>query len=330
MRFALRLILPRVALAILVLLLVSLITFTLVELLPGDPVTRVLGRNATPELEEVWRKRLNLNRPPAARYVLWISGFVRGDWGESLISARPPSEQTPGEKKQRAVADMVRPRLINTLTLAVFALALYIPMSLFLGIVTAIYRERRFSGWLSALAVLGTAVPDYVIGILILLIFAVRLQWFPPLALIDQAESTLEVVQMLALPALTLAIAMTGFAVRMMQGSLLAVLDSDYVHFATLKGLTRQRVIFLHALPNALGPAVRVTVLNIAWLVGGVVLVEVIFTYPGMGRLLLDALSLLDTPVILATAMIFAIVLIFANMAADILAAFLNPRLRTD
>jgi peptide/nickel transport system permease protein len=330
MRFALRLILPRVGLAILALVAISLITFTLVELLPGDAVTRVLGRNATPEREKVWRERMNLDRPPVVRYTLWFSRFVRGDWGESLVSARPATEGAPGGRRNRAVADMVWPRLKNTLILAGYALLLYIPTSLFLGIITAVFREQRFTAWLSALVILGTAVPEYVIGILLLLIFAITLNWFPPLALIDQAESTLEVVQMLTLPALTLAIAITGIAVRMMQGSLLTVLDSDYVRFATLKGLSRRRVLLLHALPNALGPAVRVTVLSIVWLIGGVVLVEVIFTFPGLGMLLLDSLRLLDTPVILATAMLLSSVLIFANLAADLLAAFLNPRLRTD
>ncbi|MBV7333721.1 ABC transporter permease [Chloroflexi bacterium TSY] len=328
MRFALRLILPRTGLAILSLLAVSALTFTLVELLPGDPVTRVLGRDATPELVAVWRDRLNLDQPPVVRYALWVSSFARGDWGDSIVSTKPATEGEPGGRQMRAVADMVLPRLKNTLILAGYTLLLYIPLSLFLGIVTAVYRERRFTVWLSGLILLGTTTPDYVIGIFLLLIFAISLNWFPPLAMIDQAASTLEVVRMLTLPALTLTIAMTGVAVRMMQGSLLAVLDSDYVRFATLKGLSRRRVMLLHALPNALGPAVRATVLSIVWLVGGVVYVEVIFTFPGLGLRLLDSLRLLDTPVILAGTMILAALLIFSNLAADLLAAFLNPRLR--
>lgn len=315
MRFALRLVLPRLGLALVTLLAVSLIIFWAVEWLPGDAATRVLGQAATPERAQVLRQQMHLDEPPLRRYALWLNDFVRGNWGQSLVARRP-------------VAEFVLPRLGNTLILAMAALALYIPLSLILGIVTALYRERRFTVWLSALVLVGTAVPEFVVGILFLLTFAIALPWFPPLALIDRAGSLPELLHMLTLPALTLTAAMTAYAVRMMQSSLLSVLESDYIRLATLKGLTRRRVIFLHALPNALGPALRVTVLNVAWLIGGVVLVEVIFNFPGIGQLLIDSIRLLDTPVIEAIAMIMAGVYILANLGADLAAAALNPRLR--
>ena len=329
MRYALRLSLPRLGLSLVTLLAVSLIIFWAVEWLPGDPATRILGQGATPERVAVLREQMRLDDPPLQRYLQWLSDFARGDWGVSLVSSLPASVASAGGRTQRPVADMVLPRLRNTLILAAAAMILYIPVSLLLGIVTAVYRERRFVAWLSALVLVGTAVPEFVVGILLLLTFAVVLPWFPPLSMIDQAQSVPELLRMLTLPAVTLTLAMTAYAVRMMQTSLIAVLESDYVRMATLKGLSRQRVILLHALPNALGPALRVTVLNVAWLIGGVVLVENIFNFPGIGQMLVDSIRLLDTPVIEAIAMILASVYILANLGADLAAAALNPRLRT-
>ncbi|MBI3243141.1 MAG: ABC transporter permease [Chloroflexi bacterium] len=329
MRYALRLILPRLGLSVITLLAVSLIIFWAVEWLPGDAATRILGQNATPERVKVLREQMRLDRPPWVRYGLWVSDFVRGNWGVSLVSHIPASVASAGGRTERPVADMVLSRLKNTLILATVALILYVPASLLLGVITAIYRGRRFADSLSVLVLVGTAAPEFVIGILLLLVFTVMIPWFPPLSLIDQAQSFPELLRMLALPAVTLTMSMTAYAVRMMQTSLIAVLDSDYVRMATLKGLSQQRVIMLHALPNALGPALRVTVINIAWLIGGVVLVENIFTFPGIGQLLVDSIRLLDTPVIEAIAMILASVYILANLGADLVTAALNPRLRT-
>ena len=315
MRFAARLILARLGFAALTLLAVSLVIFWTVELLPGNTATRILGQSATPENVRVLRKQLHLDDPAWVRYGRWLSHFVRGDWGQSVVATRP-------------VTDFVLPRLKHTLELAAFALVLYVPLSLTLGVVTALFRNRRFAVFLSASVIAGTAIPEFVVGILLLLVFAVTLPWFPPLALIDQAGSFPETLHTLALPAITLTVAMTAYAVRMMQASLVSVLESDYVRMATLRGLPRGRVIVRHALPSALGPALRVTVLNVAWLIGGVVPVEIIFNYPGIGQQLVDSIRLLDTPVIEAIAMILAAVYILANLGADLVAAALNPRLR--
>lgn len=328
MRYLLRLILPRLALAVITLFTVSLIIFWAVEFLPGDTATRILGRDATPERVQALRQQLHLDDPSWMRYWRWLSNVARGDFGESLVSNVPASVASAGGRQRRAVADMILPRLRNTLILAAFALVLYIPLSLLLGIVTALYRERFFASALSAAILVGTAIPEFVVGILLLLTFAVVLPLFPPLALIDRARTPLEVIYALTLPAVTLTLAMTAYAVRMMQSSLISVLESDYVRMATLKGLSRARVIFYHALPNALGPALRVTVLNVAWLIGGVVLVEFIFNFPGLGQSLVDSIRLLDTPVIEAIALILASVYILANLGADLVAAALNPRLR--
>jgi peptide/nickel transport system permease protein len=315
MRFAARLVLARLGFALVTLLAVSLIIFWTVELLPGNPATRILGQNATPENVRILRAQLHLDDPAWVRYGRWLGNFARGDWGQSVVAKQP-------------VTDFVLPRLKHTLGLAAFALLIYVPLSLALGVVTAVYRTRRFAVFLSSLVLAGTAIPEFVVGILLLLTFAVTLPWFPPLALIDQAHTFPDKVQTLTLPAVTLTVAMTAYAVRMMQASLVSVLESDYVRMATLKGLPRRRVILRHALPNALGPALRVTVLNVAWLIGGVVPVEIIFNYPGIGQQLVDSIRLLDTPVIEAIAMILAGVYILANLAADLVAGALNPRLR--
>jgi len=315
MRYALRLLIPRLALALITLLAVSLAVFWAVEWLPGDAATRILGQAATPERAQVLREKMHLDDPPLTRYLLWLGGFVRGDWGESLVAERP-------------VLDLVLPRLRNTLILATLALILYVPLSLGLGVFTAVFRDRWFAAGLSALILAGTAMPEFVTGILLILVFAVALPWFPPLALIERVKSLPELVHTLALPTITLTIAMTAYAVRMMQGSLVSVLESDYVRMATLKGLPPVRVIQRHALPNALGPALRVTVLNVAWLIGGVVLVENVFNFPGIGQLLVDSIRVLDTAVVEAVAMITAGVYIGANLGADLAAGLLNPRLR--
>ncbi len=315
MRYISRLVLARLGLSLVTLFAVSLMIFWAVELLPGDTATRVLGREATPERVQDLREQLNLDRSAPERYGIWLGGFVRGDWGESLVSKRP-------------VTDVVLPRLENTLLLAGLTLIIYVPLSLILGIGLALLRESRIAPFLSGAVVAGTALPEFVVGLLLLLLFAVWQPWFPPLALVDDANSVPELIHTLALPAITLAVAITAYAVLMMQASLVSVLESDYVRMATLKGLSRRRVIVRHALPSALGPAIRVTVLNIAFIIGGIVAVEVVFNFPGIGRLFVDSIRILDTPVIEAIALILAGLYVLLNLGADIATGALNPRLR--
>jgi peptide/nickel transport system permease protein len=314
-RYVVRLAGPRLALSLVTLVAVSLMIFWGAELLPGDTATRILGRDATPASVAALREQLHLNQPAWQRYGLWLEHFVEGNWGDSLVARRP-------------VTDYVVPRIENSLTLAAFALAIYIPLSLILGITTALLRGRRPGGLLTAIVVAGTAIPEFVVGLLLLLVFAVKLPWFPPLALIDQTHGFFDLLHTLALPAVTLAAAITAYAVRMMQGSLVPVLESEYVRLATLKGLSRRRVIMHHALPNALGPALRVTVLNVAFVIGGIVPVEVVYNFPGIGQLLVDSIRALDIPVIEAIAMILAGIYILANLSADLVTGALNPRLR--
>jgi peptide/nickel transport system permease protein len=311
----LRLIATRIAFALVALVAVSALIFWCVEWLPGDAASRILGRDATPEVLAVLRHKLHLDVSAPQRYFQWLGGVMRGDLGTSLAANQP-------------VLNYLWSRAANTSELAGFVLVLYTPLSIVLGIWTAMARGRAVDNIASILVILGMCVPEFVVGIALIAIFAMTLHWFPPLALIDRAHSFGSFVSMLFLPAMTLTIAMTAYAVRMMRENLIEVLDSGYVQMARLKGLPRWRVLVFHALPSALGPALNVTALNIAWLMGGIVVVETVFDFPGLGRLLIDAIDLKDIPVILAVSMLLTAVYIFCNLVADIAVLLLNPKLR--
>jgi peptide/nickel transport system permease protein len=313
--FVIRLLLRRSAMAVLTLFVASFVVFWMVEWLPGDVATRTAGRGASAEALESLRQQVGLDRPALVRYGEWLTGFVTGDWGQSLVARRP-------------VTEYVLPKLANTLVLAAIAFALYLPLALTVGVLTAVFRHHRASVVGSILILLGTAIPEFVVAIFLLLLFTVTFPWFSPLANIAAVHSLGELIQVMALPVLTLVIAMTAYAVRMLQSSLADALESDYVRMATLRGLPRWRVIVRHALPQAVGPMARVSVLNVAYVVGGVVIVEQIFEYPGLGRLLVESIELLDAPVVAAITLILGATYIAANVVADLLSAVFNPKLR--
>jgi peptide/nickel transport system permease protein len=304
------------AFSIVSLFLVSVLTFYLVDLLPGDAAERVLGQNATPETLALLREQLGLNQPAIVRYAHWIGGALHGEFGRSLIANQP-------------VWNYIAGRLVNTATLAAFALALYIPISVTLGMVTAVYRNGPADVAISIFVLLGMCIPEFVIAIFLVSIFSVMLKWFPALALIDTASSFGDLVNVLFLPVITLTAAMTAYAVRLMRESLIQILDSDYIQLARLKGLPGWRIMFWHALPNALGPALNVLALNIAWLIGSIVLVETVFNFEGLGRLLVDSIQYKDTPVVQCIVLLLCAVYIVCNLLADISMVTLNPRLRS-
>lgn len=311
-----KLLVRRLLLGALTLLAISLVVFLTAEVLPGDIAARVLGRESTEQARQAFRERLNLDRPVQERYWLWIQGVVRGDFGQALTN-------------DREVADIIAPRLRNTLVIGGVAFALYIPVTIVLASVAAIYRDRAPDALISVLTLIGLSVPEFVSGTVLLILFAVVFPIFPVMSLLDQAETPLEALRTLALPAITLTTIMVVYAIRMLRDNLIEVLDSEYVRMATLKGLPRIRVIFRHALPNAVVPALNVTALNLAYLIGGVVLVERVFSYPGLGSLLVDSILLRDVPVIEAVALLVSAIYVFANLFADAMAIVLNPRLRT-
>lgn len=311
-----RLIAGRILLSLLTLLIVSLIVFAVLEILPGAVATRILGRDATPEALELLRLKLGLNDPAPLRYLHWLGGLLSGDLGQSLVSSRP-------------VDEILAPRIYNTVLLSAYAFLLYLPLTLLPALVQAIRRDRPVDHGLSVLTLVLLSMPDFLLATILLFTFVVLVPILPAISLVDHSSSALDYLRAMTLPAVTLAVVMAVYAVRMLRDNLIEVLDSDYVRMAELKGLSPRRVLLRHALPNALVPTLNVTALNLAYLVGGVVVVEKVFSYPGFGSLLVDSLQLRDLPVIETTVMIAALVYVAANLIADVAAILLNPRLRT-
>jgi peptide/nickel transport system permease protein len=305
----------RILLSILTLLIVSIIIFAIIEVLPGDVASRVLGRDATPAALATLREKLHLDDPAIVRYFKWLAGALKGDFGNALTSARPISE-------------IVAPRLYNTVLLSIYAFLIYIPLSLVPALVQASRRDRQVDHVISVINLVFLSIPDFLLGTLLLVAFCVAIPILPAVSLVDESSTPLQYFRAMTLPAITLAIAMAIAAVRMLRDNLIEVLDSDYVRMAELKGLPRRAVVLRHALPNALVPTLNVTAINLGYLIGGVVIVEKVFSYPGFGRLLVDALQLRDIPLIEATVLIAAAVYIGANLMADLGAILLNPRLR--
>jgi peptide/nickel transport system permease protein len=312
----LKLILSRIATGLLTLLAVSCIIFVATEILPGDVAARALGRFATDEAKQIFRQQLNLDRPVPERYVIWLGRAVRGDFGRSIINQLP-------------VSRVVSPKVVNTFTLAVYAFVLYVPLSVALAAFAAVFRDRPIDAAISVLTLVGLSIPEFVLATILLILFAVNWRIFPVLSVIETANTLPEIIRTLTLPAVTLAVAMSVYAIRMLRDNLIEVLDSEYIRMATLKGLPRYRVVLRHALPNALVPALNVTALNLAYLIGGVVVVERVFSINGIGSLLVESIFLRDAPLIEATALLVSAVYILANLFADVMAILLNPRLRT-
>lgn len=310
-----RLVVLRLIQALFTLLAISFLLFLTLEVLPGDVASRVLGREATEASLAVVRERLRLDLPPLERYGIWLGGVLRGEFGTSLVSGRP-------------VLDILAPRVANTLFLSVYAFLLYLPLALIPATVQAIWRNRAPDHILSVVTLVLLSIPDFLLATLFLLAFAMTLNWFPAMAIVDQSTGFWGMVRATTMPALTLAIVMAVYAVRMLRDSLIEVLRADHIRMAELRGLPVRRIVWRHALPNALAPTLNVTALNLAYLVGGVVVVEKVFSYPGFGSLLVDMLQLRDLPVIEATVLLAATVYIVANLIADIAAILLTPRLR--
>jgi peptide/nickel transport system permease protein len=277
--------------------------------------SRILGRDATPETLALVRAQLHLNDPAVERYLRWLGGMASGDFGTALTSSRP-------------ITRILAPRIFNTVLLAGYAFLIYLPLAVVPALIQAIRRDRPLDHTLSVVTLVLLSMPDFLIATLLMIGFVVTLQLLPAISLVDQSSSAIQYFRAMTLPAITLAIVMAVYAVRMLRDNLIEVLGSDYVRMAELKGLPRRAVLLRHALPNALVPTLNVTALNLAYLIGGVVVVEKVFSYPGFGSLLVDSLQLRDVPLIEATVLIAAAVYVGANLLADIGAILLNPRLR--
>ena len=305
----------RLVLGFLTLILVSALIFALTEWLPGDIATNILGQSATPENVAAIRAELGLDRPAPERYVEWLRDAAGGDLGTSLANKRP-------------VATVIGPRLWNTLFLAIYAAVIAVPLSVFLGILAAIYRNSIYDKAVNVGTLAAISMPEFFVGYILILYLAVQFRWFPAIATFKPEQSFTQHLYATFLPMLTLVLVVIAHMMRMTRTSVLAVMASPYIEMALLKGLPKSRIVVRHALPNALAPIINVIALNVAYLIVGVVVVEAVFTYNGLGRLMVDAVSKRDVPVVQACGLIFAIVFIGLNMIADVLSILSNPRLR--
>jgi peptide/nickel transport system permease protein len=310
-----RLLIGRILLSALTLLLVSILIFAIIEALPGDVASRILGRDASPESLALFREKLQLNDPAITRYFRWLGGILHGNFGTALTSSRP-------------ITEILAPRLFNTALLSIYAFLIYVPLSLIPALIQASRRDKKADHVISVINLVFLSIPDFLLGTLLLVAFCVAIPLLPAVSIVDNSSSPLQYLRAMTLPAFTLAIAMAIAAVRMLRDNLIEVLDSEYVRMAELKGLPARAVLLRHALPNALIPTLNVTAINLGYIVGGVVIVEKVYSFPGFGRLLVDSLQLRDIPLIEATVVIASAVYIAANLLADLGAILLNPRLR--
>ncbi|MBE0528231.1 MAG: ABC transporter permease [Thermoleophilia bacterium] len=314
----LKLILIRIGLGVLTLLLVSVVVFAATQALPGDTARAILGKEAAEKARyEALREQLGLNKPIAEQYLSWLGGVVTGDLGNSLVQDKP-------------VTELLTRRVINTFMLVAIAALLSIPISLLLGSLTALRRDSKFDTTVTIGSLSLAALPEFVIGIVLILLFATQVfNWLPAVSRVDPGVPIYQQIELFILPALTLTLAVAPYITRILRASTIEVLESEYVMMARLKGLPERLVLNRHALPNALGPALQVTALNLAWLAGGVVVVEYLFAFPGIGSALVDAVANRDMPMVQAICLIIAAVYVLANLTADILTILVSPRLRT-
>jgi peptide/nickel transport system permease protein len=315
-------IIQRLGLGFLTLFVVSIIIFSAIEFLPGDFGEAVLGQAALPETVEAFRRELGLNKPPIERYLSWVGNVLSGDLGNSF-SGRNAS----GVDRSREVWSLIQPRLANTLFLASMTALVAVPLALVLGITAALYRNTPYDRVINATTLTTLSFPEFFVAYILILIFATYLKVFPSLANISDSTPLLEKIYRSALPALALTLVIVAHMMRMTRAAIINLLASPYIEMAQLKGTSKAKVILHHALPNAWAPIVNVIAFNLAYLVVGVVVVEVVFVYPGLGQLMVDAVSSRDIPVVQACALIFAGTYILLNLFADVISIITNPRL---
>jgi peptide/nickel transport system permease protein len=311
----LKLIARRFALGVLTLWAVSVLIFVGTEILPGDVATAILGQSRTPETVKALRESLGLDRPAPLRYADWLVHFAEGDIGKSLAN-------------QRDIGDEMRQRLGNTMFLAGVAALVAVPLSIFLGLIAAIRQNTFFDRAINAATIVTISFPEFFIGYILIIFISVQLDWFPSLATISSDMSLSEKLNTIALPAATLVLVVLAHMMRQTRAAVVSVLASPFIEMAILKGIPKWRIVLQHALPNALAPIISVVALNLAYLIVGVVVVEVVFVYPGMGQLMVDAVSKRDVPVVQTCGLIFASAYVVLNMLADLLGILSNPRLR--
>lgn len=307
------LILKRISMGVLTLLAVSVIIFGAIEMLPGDIAQEILGQSATEESVEAFRRELGLDQPAVARYFGWVGGIVQGDLGTSLANGRDVSE-------------LIQSRLGNTLFLAVYAAIISVPLAVGLGLLAALYRNSVFDRTANLGALSSVSMPEFFLAYILIYFFSLS-GLFPSMSDVTSDTPLMTRLYVMFLPALTLTLVITAHMMRMTRAAIINLLASPYIEMSELKGISRRRIILRHALPNALAPIINVIALNLAYLVTGVVIVEVVFVYPGLGQLMVDSVSKRDVVVVQAVSLIFASAFILLNLLADVLSTMSNPRL---
>ncbi|WP_046119162.1 ABC transporter permease [Ensifer aridi] len=311
----LSLVLSRLLIAVITLVIVSFAVFFATTLLPGDTASILLGQAATPEAVEGLRKAMHLDEPAILRFLRWIVGLLQGDLGTSYANEMP-------------VADLIGGRFVNTLQLAGVTALFSVPIALTLGITAAMLRGSLYDRIVTVLTIGVISVPEFMIATSAVLIFAVYLKWLPALSFANEVTSLTDLLRIYAMPVITLTFVISAQMIRMTRAAVIETLNTPYVEMALLKGASRPRMVFRHALPNALGPIVNAVALSLSYLLGGVIIVETIFNYPGIAKLMVDAVSTRDLPLIQSCAMIFCLGYLLLITTADIIAILSNPRLR--
>ena len=305
----------RIAMGFLTIIVISVLIFVGVEALPGDLATAILGQEATPETVAAFRRELKLDLPPHVRYFAWLGDFLKGDLGTSLANKRP-------------VAELITWRFANTMFLAASAAVVAVPVAIILGILAALYRNSLFDKTISMVTLSTISFPEFFVAYILIALLSVQVIIFPSISNINDQMSFWQKIHSIVLPCLTLTLVVVAHMMRQTRAAIINILASPFIEMARLKGIKRLRVIVLHAFPNALSPVINVVALNLAYLVVGVVIVEVVFVYPGMGQLLVDSVSKRDIPVVQASGLIFAAVYVTLNLLADVLSILTNPRMR--
>jgi len=310
-----KLLAQRIALALLSLLVVSVIVFAITAVLPGDAAQEQLGQDATPEALAALRAQMGLNVPAPQRYLHWLGGMLRGDLGMSSTTQLP-------------VAELMGSRLPNSLLLAAVTALFSVPIALTLGVAAAVWRGSWFDRAASTGAVAVVSVPEFLVATLAVLVFAVELRWLPALSYVADIESLGQLLRAFAMPVLTLCCVIVAQMMRMSRAAVVDQLEAPYIEMVRLKGASPLRIVLAHALPNAVGPIANAVALSLSYLLGGVIIVETIFNYPGIAKLMVDGVSQRDMPLVQACAMLFCAGYLILVTTADIFGIVANPRLR--
>jgi peptide/nickel transport system permease protein len=307
----------RVLLGVLTLFVASVIIFAATQALPGDTARAILGRGATPEALDNLREQLGLNKSPVQQYLDWIGGFLTGDLGTSLAANIP-------------VTEVLGERIVYSAFLMLLAAVISVPLGILIGAVSARRRDSAFDHTMSITTLGLAALPEFVVGLTLIVLFSTTVfHWLPGVVVTDPGTAPWHYPKQLILPTATLVIAVVPYTARIMRASMVEILESDYVEMARLKGLPERIVLWRHAVPNGLAPTFQVAALNLAYLAGGIVVVETVFNYPGIGLALVDAVHSRDMPVVQALALLIAGLYVVLNLLADVATILVSPRLRT-